>query len=88
MEKYQAAGRLVIGRPYPVVSEEKKVSRLDLFVLCVQGRRDGKSSNFSLSRGARGLLMKVEYFLRKYIWYVEKYGVIGGPCPAVSFKSS
>ena len=24
MEKYQAAGRLVIGRPYPVVSEEKK----------------------------------------------------------------
>ena len=32
--------------------------------------------------------MKVEYFLRKYIWYVEKYGVIGGPCPAVSFKSS
>ena len=35
MEKYQAAGRLVIGRPYPVVSEEKKVSRLDLFVLCV-----------------------------------------------------
>ena len=55
MEKYQAAGRLVIGRPYPVMSEEKKVSRLDLFVLCVQGRRDGKSSNFSLSRGARGL---------------------------------
>ena len=32
--------------------------------------------------------MKVGYFLRKYIWYVEKYGVIGGPCPAVSFKSS
>ena len=39
MEKHQAAGRLVIRRPCPVLSEgKKKVSRLDLFALCVQGR--------------------------------------------------
>ena len=29
MEKYQTSGRLVIRRPCSVVSEEKKVSRLD-----------------------------------------------------------
>ena len=31
--------------------------------------------------------MKVEYFLRKIVYFKEKYGVIGGPCPAVSLKS-
>ena len=45
MEKYQTAGRLVIRRPCPVVSKEKKISRLDLFVLCVHGRQNGKRSN-------------------------------------------
>ena len=46
MEKYQTAGRLVIRRPCPVVSEENFLRRLDLFVLCVQGRRNGQRLNF------------------------------------------
>ena len=36
MEKYQTAGSLVIRR----------MSRLDLFALCVQGQRNGQRWNF------------------------------------------
>ena len=39
MEKYQTAERV---RWCP---KKKKVSRLDLFVLCVHGRQNGKRSN-------------------------------------------
>ena len=47
MEKYQTAGRLVIQRPCPAVSEENFLSvTLGFFVLCVQGRRNGQRSNF------------------------------------------
>ena len=48
-EKYgknQTAGRLVIRRLFLVASEENfHVSRLNLFVVCVQGRRNGQSLN-------------------------------------------
>ena len=47
IEKYRTAGGLVIRRPCPVVSAGNLVvSRLDLFVLCVQGWRNGQRLNF------------------------------------------
>ena len=62
MQKCQTAGSLVIRRLYPVVSGEIfEVSRLDLFVLCVQGRRR---------------LRIVNEGKEKLVYFKEKYGVI------------
>ena len=47
MEKYQTSGRLVIPRPCPFGSVRRKKSvTLRLFVLCVQGMRNGQHYNF------------------------------------------
>ena len=62
MQNCQTAGSLVIRRLYPVVSGEIfEVSRLDLFVLCVQGRRR---------------LRIVNEGKKKLVYFKEKYGAI------------
>ena len=46
MKKNQTAGHLVIQRLCLVVFKKKKVSCLDLFILCVQGQQNGQRLNF------------------------------------------
>ena len=50
MEKYQTSGRLVIRRPCSVVSEEKKVSRLDSSYSVFRVGEMDNIKMFSLSR--------------------------------------
>ena len=62
MEKYQTSGRLVIRRPCSVVSEEKKVSRLD--------------SSYSVSaKWTRLRIVNEGRILSKENWYISKRNI-------------
>ena len=69
MEKYQTAGSLVIRR----------MSRLDLFALCVQGQRNGQRWNFFTFQKRLRIVNEGRIFSNEKLVYLkEKYGVIWG----------